>query len=601
MKRTSYLVSIGLLVAAIVLIGCGGGGSTGLAATTGGITTGTTVTTGSTGGTGSTGQSTVTINVNPEEKVETNLKTTRVEIPPGTFAVRTIVTITEQAQPTIRPSNASVVAAGPNVEITTSSSPVGPLTIRYPVEDTDLVAALQTPDGWWPLEGSTEGNWYKVTIPAEIPSLNRSTRSVAQTFVTFLGRLPIEKPRPSLLVHLAGSTNYRGAALIVHGWHDSLSDFRLLADKLVASGLYPAVYGFEYNWKGSITAPANDLAKKLDDIEREVGPKQLTIIAHSMGGLVSRQALESVGATQPVRQLVSVCTPHLGSVPAKTFVTYLNHQHLNSPLAWGFAWLDTPSIREMQPGSTFLKQLNQPHGQTGQVDYLLVSGQNDIVVDERSGQAAEVQLEDQTGGLIWRTSEPGGHGHLVKNPTGIDRLLAILAENQPQKAGVSFELTPASTEPAGETYWAYDIRLTNNTDEEVLVTDILMMLFDANGVWRGSWWYQPNHPGPFFPTAYYPWDRTISPGDSAPSGFFDGGTIGVYCDLEKSPIAACPPERQTQTAVMIARIKRADGSQFNLEKRVLCTYQDRQPAQAQTRAPRRDQDPKAGGFGPIRR
>lgn len=69
---------------------------------------------------------------------------------------------------------------------------------------------------------------------------------------------------------------------------------------------------------------------------------EVDIIAHSMGGLDSRWAVEKQGAAQYVDDLVTLGTPHQG-----TYVAYLS--------------MLTKGGRDMIPGSSFLTQLNDGH------------------------------------------------------------------------------------------------------------------------------------------------------------------------------------------------------------------------------------------------
>lgn len=105
---------------------------------------------------------------------------------------------------------------------------------------------------------------------------------------------------------------------------------------------------------------AEEVKKKLQSISDEQG-SDVDIIAHSMGGLDSRWAVEKLGADRYVDDLITLGTPHQG-----TYVAYLD--------------VVTPAGRDMDPGSDFLTELND--GQLAEsVDYLAVWSSADQLID----------------------------------------------------------------------------------------------------------------------------------------------------------------------------------------------------------------------------
>lgn len=86
------------------------------------------------------------------------------------------------------------------------------------------------------------------------------------------------------------------------------------------------VLAFPYDWRLSNDHNAALLKRA---IETRWGPtldnpsRPLTIVAHSMGGLVSRYYIEQLGGASAVRSLVTVGTPHAGSPEALLIPTNL--------------------------------------------------------------------------------------------------------------------------------------------------------------------------------------------------------------------------------------------------------------------------------------
>lgn len=76
---------------------------------------------------------------------------------------------------------------------------------------------------------------------------------------------------------------------------------------------------FPYDWRNDCTNSAQDLQSLLSAIDKlyAVSDYQVVLVGHSMGGLVCRAYLESVGASdswrENIRALVTLGTPHLGA------------------------------------------------------------------------------------------------------------------------------------------------------------------------------------------------------------------------------------------------------------------------------------------------
>jgi triacylglycerol esterase/lipase EstA (alpha/beta hydrolase family) len=108
---------------------------------------------------------------------------------------------------------------------------------------------------------------------------------------------------------------------------------------LARQGVGP-VYAMSYG-PPFITIPATapQIADKIARIERDTGASQVVIVAHSMGGLVTRSYIRAFGPSR-VRRLVTIGTPYAGSM---------------------HAWLMSgASLADMRPGSPYLASLAQP-------------------------------------------------------------------------------------------------------------------------------------------------------------------------------------------------------------------------------------------------
>ena len=127
--------------------------------------------------------------------------------------------------------------------------------------------------------------------------------------------------------------------ILVHGLVCNQGIWFSLKRFLASRGVGPA-YSLSYGPPfASIEIFAAQLAAKIDAVLEETGAQQVTLVAHSMGGLVSRAYLRRYGSAR-VARLVTVGTPHRGSM-----------------LAWV---LGGESVSQLRPQCEWLAELNLP-------------------------------------------------------------------------------------------------------------------------------------------------------------------------------------------------------------------------------------------------
>lgn len=113
-------------------------------------------------------------------------------------------------------------------------------------------------------------------------------------------------------------------ALMVHGLGKDKTSFNTLASYFAKMKTYDAIYAVDYHTGYGIDALGNKLATIIKD---RVTAGKIDIYAHSMGGLVSRSAIECHGAAEKVDVFTSMGTPHFGvtaSVLASIGLNYAN-------------------------------------------------------------------------------------------------------------------------------------------------------------------------------------------------------------------------------------------------------------------------------------
>jgi len=130
--------------------------------------------------------------------------------------------------------------------------------------------------------------------------------------------------------------------LLVHGAAGSPQDWRYFIEHLDRSGYQPWI--FHYPSGARLETVSLLLRKKLYDLDQKYRLERLYVVAHSMGGLVSRAALiEPDRQNRAVKLFVSLSTPWGGETMAKTGVE-------NSPAV-------IPSWKDMEPESDYIRKV----------------------------------------------------------------------------------------------------------------------------------------------------------------------------------------------------------------------------------------------------
>ncbi|NUO03436.1 MAG: hypothetical protein HUU01_22720, partial [Saprospiraceae bacterium] len=149
---------------------------------------------------------------------------------------------------------------------------------------------------------------------------------------------------------------------------------------------------FDYeNLKTEINETAVEFKKRLEAVGLKAGHgKQLTIIAHSMGGLVSRWFIEKEGGNQVVTHLIQVGTPNAGSAWSDVYelasvllsravngAVFLKPYILPLSLLGKLAGNLFITLQQMDPDGAFLKKLND--GADPGIRYTIVAGNTQLI------------------------------------------------------------------------------------------------------------------------------------------------------------------------------------------------------------------------------
>ncbi len=123
--------------------------------------------------------------------------------------------------------------------------------------------------------------------------------------------------------------------VFVHGLAANRSGFLPLQAYLRLHGHHQQL-AFNYRSSGSIERQALALKRTID---AKVGGGRIDLVAHSLGGLVSRCYLQLLGGARRVDRLITLGTPHHGTYAA--------------------TFLPSAFVRQLHPDSAFLRHLNE--------------------------------------------------------------------------------------------------------------------------------------------------------------------------------------------------------------------------------------------------
>ncbi len=165
------------------------------------------------------------------------------------------------------------------------------------------------------------------------PELVRSAiRREALAFLAHGVLLPFgfRKPRPR-----PERRREQRTVVFVHGLAANRSGFLPLQAYLRMRG-HDRQIAFNYRSSGSIERQALSLKRTID---AGVGGGRIDLVAHSLGGLVSRCYVQLLGGERRVDRLITLGTPHHGTYAA--------------------TFLPSAFVRQLLPESAFIRHLNE--------------------------------------------------------------------------------------------------------------------------------------------------------------------------------------------------------------------------------------------------
>lgn len=128
--------------------------------------------------------------------------------------------------------------------------------------------------------------------------------------------------------------------LLVHGMIDNRAIFTVLRRGLRRRG-FGRVFTLNYPpTTNDIRAAARDLSGAVEDLVAQTGYERIHVVGHSLGGLIARYYVQRLGGDERVHTLVTLGSPHAGSLLAAGLPFHL--------------------FRQLRPGSDLFDELAQP-------------------------------------------------------------------------------------------------------------------------------------------------------------------------------------------------------------------------------------------------
>ena len=160
--------------------------------------------------------------------------------------------------------------------------------------------------------------------------------------------------------------------VLVHGLIDNRSIFTVMRRSLRRRG-FTQVCSWNYSPLSSdIARCAADLGAHIERVCEQTGHERVHVVGHSLGGLIARYHLQRQGGDRRIESLVTLGTPHQGSLLAHV--------------------LPTPLIRQLRPGSPVLQELAEPMPDCRTQVTAIYSDLDQIVLPTSSGRCEHPDL-----------------------------------------------------------------------------------------------------------------------------------------------------------------------------------------------------------------
>ncbi len=134
----------------------------------------------------------------------------------------------------------------------------------------------------------------------------------------------------------AGEPDGHPPLVFVHGHGGNRGNFLLMSWLFRLAGRKRS-YRIHFEGGQSVEEQAGVLASFVRQVRKVTGEKQVEMVAHSLGGVVARLAIQEHRLASSVKTLITLGTPHHGTYPAR--------------------YANTVALRELRPDSELVRRL----------------------------------------------------------------------------------------------------------------------------------------------------------------------------------------------------------------------------------------------------
>jgi hypothetical protein len=213
---------------------------------------------------------------------------------------------------------------------------------------------------------------------------------------------PGEQPATVRALFAADPLAARIPVVLVHGLVDNRSVFAVMRRSLRRRG-FTHVCTWNYSpLLHDVARGAADLGAHIERVCAQTGHDRVHVVGHSLGGLIARYHVQRQGGDRRVESLVTLGTPHEGSLLAHV--------------------LPAPLVRQLRPGSPVLRELAEPAPGCRTQVTAIYSDLDQVVLPTRSGRCEHPDLRARN--LLFRGI---GHMSLPRHGGVVDEVAATLA------------------------------------------------------------------------------------------------------------------------------------------------------------------------------
>src|SRR5690606_3009676 len=207
------------------------------------------------------------------------------------------------------------------------------------------------------------------------PRTSPSTRpgSCTSSWRTRPATAPTRCPRCGAASWSPTSRRRERRSLLLHGIMDNRSVFTVFRRALKRRG-FGVVHAVNYSLlTEDIRTAARRLHEHVDQVRERAGAERIHIVGHSLGGVIARYHVQRMGGDAAVDTLVTLGSPHGGTLAA----------HL----------LPTPLARQLRPGSDVIAELTEPAPGCRTRFLVVWSRMDQLVLPQRNGRLRHPDLE----------------------------------------------------------------------------------------------------------------------------------------------------------------------------------------------------------------